>query len=132
MRSILKRTPYWLRFSAEVLVCVSAVNLSILPVLWLFNTLPTLILVIAYEGAILAIVGGIQLLLSFVHYKSNSDRTVDQRYPYPGSGWLDHKILFGRLNPKARKRYRQEGKIMIILGLILWATAMIITISKLG
>ncbi len=126
MRSILKSTPYWLKFSAEVLVCVSAVNLLISAVLGLFDTLPTLILVIAYEGAILAIAGAIQLLLSFVHYKSNSDRTIDQRYPYPGPGWLDHRILFRRLDPEARKRYRQEGRSMIIIGFILWATAMII------
>jgi hypothetical protein len=125
MRSVLKRNPYWLKFAAKVFVCVLFVNLLMLPLLWMFNILPTLILVIIYEGAILAIVGGVQLLLSFVHYRRNSDRTIDQRYPYPGSGWLDHRILFRRLNPEERKRYRQEGRIIVIFGFILWATAVI-------
>ncbi len=125
MRSVLKRNLSRLKFMAKVVMYVLFANLLIVLLLWMFDILPTLILAIIYEGAILTIIGGVQLLLSFVHYKSNSDRTIDQRYPYPGPGWLDHRILFRRLNPEERVRYRQEGRIIVVFGFILWAAAII-------
>lgn len=129
MRSVLKRSPCWLKFATKVLAYVLVANLLMLALLWSLNILPTLIPFLIYEGAILAIAGGVQLLLSFVHYRRNNDRTIDQRYPYPGSGWLDHRILFRRLSPDERKRYRQEGIIILTFGVTVWATAMIMHFS---
>ena len=106
MRSVLKRNPSRLRFAAKVVVYVLFANLLMVLLLWMFDILPTLILAIIYEGAILTIIGGVQRLLLFVHYERDSDRTIDQRDPYLGSGWLDHRILFRRLNPEERERYR--------------------------
>ncbi|TET62665.1 hypothetical protein E3J49_07605 [Candidatus Bathyarchaeota archaeon] len=71
-------------------------------------------------------VGGVQFLLSFIYYKENCHSTINQRYPYPGSGSLDHRIVFKRLTTEERKRYRQEGKIMVMIGLILWLIAVIV------
>ena len=103
---------------------VAVVNLFVLPILWISNILSAVIFV--YEGAFLVFVGGVQFLLSSIYYKKNCYLTIDQRYPYPGSGWLDHRIVFKRLTPEERKRYRKEGIIMVIIGLILWLIAIIV------
>ena len=68
-------------------------------------------------------VGSVWFLLSFIHYKKNYYSTIDQRYPYPSSGWLDHRIAFKRLMTEGRKRYRQEGNIGVMIGLIQWLIA---------
>jgi len=108
----------------KVLGYVAVVNLFVLPILWISNILSAVIFV--YEGVFLLFVGGVQLLLSLVYYKKNYHSTVDQRYPYPGSGWLNHRILFKRLTPEERKRYRQEGIIVVMIGFILWLIAIIV------
>jgi len=105
----------------KVLGWVAIINLLVLPVLWVLEMLSALVFV--YEGAVLVFVGGVQFLLSLVYYRRNADRTVDQRYPYPGSGWLDHRILFKRLTPEERKRYRQEGIVTASAGFGLWLIA---------
>jgi len=79
-----------------------------------------------YEGAFLVFVGGVQFLLSFIHYKETYHSTINQRHPYPGSGSLDHRIIFKRLTTEERNRYRQEGKIMVMIGLMLWLIAIIV------
>ena len=124
MRSIFERNLHWIRFVIKVFGYVAVVNLFVLPILWVSNILSALVFV--YEGTVLLFVGGVQFLLSFVYYRRNCDATIDQRYPYPGSGWFDHRILFKRLKPEERKRYRQEGIIMIMIGFILWLTAIIV------
>lgn len=124
MRFIFKRNVRWIRFTMKVLGYVAVVNLFVLPILWISNILSAVIFV--YEGALLVFVGGVQLLLSFVYHKKNYDSTIDQRYPYPGAGMLDLRILFKRLTPEERKRYRQEGIIIVVIGLVLWLTTIII------
>ena len=107
----------------KVLGYVAVANLLVLPILWISN-IPSAVIFV-YEGGFLVFVGGVQFLLSFIHYKKNYYSTIDQRYPYPGSGWLDHRILFKRLTPEERKRYRKEGIIMVMIGSILWLIAII-------
>jgi len=123
MRFIFERNAHWIRFVMKVFGYVAVVNLFVLPILWISNILSAIIFV--YEGGFLVFVGGVQFLLSFIHYKKNNYSTIDQRYPYPGSGWLDHRIVFKRLTPEERKRYRKEGIIMVMIGSILWLIAII-------
>lgn len=122
LKSTLERDIHWIRFGMKVFGYVAAVNLFVLPILWVSNILSALVFV--YEGAVLVLVGGAQFLLSFLYYRRNSDSKIDQRYPYPGSGWLDHRILFKRLKPEERKRYRQEGMITVMVGFTLWLVAL--------
>jgi len=123
MRFIFERNVHWIKFMMKIFGYVAVVNLFVLPILWISNILSTVIFV--YEGAFLVFVGGVQFLLSFIHYKKSYYSTIDQRYPYPGSGWLDHRIVFKRLTPEERKRYRQEGIIMVMIGSVLWLIAII-------
>jgi hypothetical protein len=123
MRFIFERHVRWIRFVMKVFGYVAVVNLFVLPILWISNILSAIIFV--YEGGFLVFVGGVQFLLSLIYYKKNNYSTIDQRYPYPGSGWLDHRIVFKRLTPEERKRYRKEGIIMVMIGSILWSIAII-------
>lgn len=123
MRSIFERNVRWFKFVMKIFGYVAVVNLFVLPILWISKILSAVIFV--YEGAFLVFVGGVQFLLSLIYYKKNHYSTIDQRYPYPGSGWLDHRIVFKRLTTEERKRYRQEGIIVVIIGFALWLTAAI-------
>ncbi len=123
MRFVFKRNVGWIKFVMKVFGYVAVVNLFVLPVLWISNILSAVIFV--YEGLVLVFIGGVQLLVSFVYYKKKYDSTIDQRYPYSGPAWLDQRILFKRLAPEERKRYRQEGIIMVMIGFMLWLTAII-------
>jgi len=123
MKGILERNVDWIKFVMKVFGHVTVVNLFVLPILWISNTLSAVIFV--YEGAFLLFVGGVQLLLSLVYYRKNYHSTIDQKYPYSGSAWLDHRILFKRLTLEERKRYRKEGKIMVMIGFILWLIAIL-------
>ena len=124
MRLTFERNVRWIKFVIKVFAYVTVINLLVLPILWIAKILSPVIFV--YEGVFLVFVGGVQFLLSFIYYKKNCYSTIDQRYPYPGSGWLDHRIVFKRLTTEERKRYRQEGKIMVMIGLILWLIAIIV------
>ena len=124
MRFNFERNVRWIKFAMKVFGYVAVINLFVLPILWISNILSAVIFV--YEGAFLLFVGGVQLLLSFVYYRKNYDSTIDQRHPYPGSAWLDHRTVFKRLTPEERKRYRQEGIILVIIGFILWLIAIIV------
>lgn len=114
----------WIKFMMKVFGYVAVVNLFVLPILWRFNILSAVIFL--YEGAFFVFVGGVQFLLSFVYYRKNYHSPIDQRYPYPGRSMLDHKRVFKRLTPEERKRYRQEGRIMVMIGFIMWLTAIIV------
>lgn len=124
MKSVFERNVYWIKFVMKVLGYVAIVNFVVLPFLWISNILSAIIFV--YEGLFLVFVGGVQFLLSFVYYKKNYHSTIDQKYPYPGSGWLNHKRVFKRLTPEERKCYREEGIIMVTIGFILWITAILL------
>ena len=124
MRFIFERNVRWIKFVIKVFAYVTVINLFVLPILWISKILSPVIFV--YEGAFLVFVGGLQFLLSFIHYKETYHSTINQRHPYPGSGWLDHRIVFKRLTTEERKRYRQEGIIMVMIGLILWLIAIIV------
>jgi len=123
MKAAFERNVNWIKFVMKVFGYIAVVNLFVLPILWISNILSAVIFV--YEGAFLLFVGGAQLLLSLVYYRKNYHSTVNQRYPYAGSAWLDHRILFKRLTPEERKRYRQEGAIMVMIGFILWLIALL-------
>lgn len=111
------------RFVIKVLTYTALVNLVVLPILWISNTYSALIFV--YEGAVLLFLGGVELLLSYIYYEKETSSTIDQKYPYPGPSILNHRQVFKRLKPEERKRYRQEGVIMVVLGLSLGLVAIV-------
>ena len=121
MKAAFERNANWIEFVMKVFGYIAVVNLFVLPILWISNILSAVIFV--YEGAFLLFLGGAQLLLSLAYYRKNAHSTVNQRYPYPGSAWLDHRILFKRLTPEERKRYRQEGIVTASAGFGLWLIA---------
>ena len=86
--------------------------------------------VFAYEGIILVILGGIQFLLSCVYYVKDHYSTLDQKYPYPGPSMLDLKRLFKRLTREERSRYRQEGMVMMTIGVALCLAAALVYLSR--
>lgn len=110
------------RFAVKVLGYVAVSNLLALPVAWLADI--RYAVVFAYEGVILVVLGGIQFLLSCVHYVKDHYSTLDQRYPYPGPSMLDLKRLFKRLTREERNRYRQEGTVMMAIGFTLCLAAL--------
>ncbi|TET20681.1 hypothetical protein E3J74_01810 [Candidatus Bathyarchaeota archaeon] len=123
MKVIFERNVDWIKFVVKVFGYVAVVNLFVLPILWISNILSAAIFV--YEGGFLVFVGGVQLLLSLLYYRKNCHSTINQRYPYSGSAWLDHRILFKRLTTEERKRYRKEGTIIVMIGSILWLIAIL-------
>ena len=123
MGSVFTRSADWVSFSIKVLTYTAVVNLCVLPILWVSNTYSALIFV--YEAAVLLFLGGVELLLSYVYYEKDTSSAIDQKYPYPGPSILNHKQVFKRLKPDERKRYRQEGMIMVVFGLSLVLVAII-------
>lgn len=126
MRPLLKRNVRWIKFVVKVSGYVAIANLSVMPILWILNILSPVVLV--YEGVFLVFLGGVQWLLSLIYYRKNYHSAIDQTYPYPGPSMLDHKRIFKRLSPEERERYRQEGIIMVIIGLILWTIAIVVSL----
>ena len=116
------------RFAVKVLAYVAVSNLLALPVVWLANI--HYAVVFAYEGIILVILGGIQFLLSCVYYVKDHYSTLDQKYPYPGPSMLDLKRLFKRLTREERSRYRQEGMVMMTIGVALCLAAALVYLSR--
>lgn len=111
------RDVHWvLVFVVKILGYIIVLNLIVLPILWVLRILNLLTLVLIYEALFISITGVFQILSSYI-YREN-------RFPPSGvaSGWFDFK-RFAKLKPEERQRYRQEGKIMITVGLILLVAA---------
>jgi hypothetical protein len=68
--------------------------------------------VLTYEGFFVTFLGILQVLASYI-YRENSP-------PYREgfrTGWFDFK-KFAKLKPEERERYRQQGIIMVLIGLV--------------
>jgi len=101
-----------LAFVIKIIGLLVVVNLIVLPILWILKILHMFTLVLMYESLFILFIGVFQILSSYI-YKENS-------IPYRGgfrTGWVDFK-KFARLKPEERRRYRQEGIIMAIVGLL--------------
>jgi len=79
-------------------------------------------LILTYEAFFISFIGVLQILGTYVYRKD--------RYPlrYAWTNWFDLR-KFAKLKPDERQHYRQEGKIMIIIGLIICIAALILHFS---
>ena len=113
MRPTFRASCHWmLAFVIKIIGLLVVVNLIVLPILWILKILHMFTLVLMYESLFILFIGVFQILSSYI-YKENS-------IPYRGgfrTGWVDFK-KFARLKPEERRRYRQEGIIMAIVGLL--------------
>ncbi|MGD8505563.1 MAG: hypothetical protein PVF15_02740 [Candidatus Bathyarchaeota archaeon] len=125
MNSFFKSYSHWtFRFVAKILGWILVLNLTVLPVLWFLNILNLFTLILIYEAILILIIGALQILSSYI-YRKNS---IPSRWGGARTGWFDYR-KFAKLKPKERQRYRQEGKIIVIIGLTLLAITIIIQFS---
>lgn len=125
MNSILNSDSQWLRkFVAKILGSILIMNLIALSILWFLKILNLFILILLYEALFILIIGILQILSSYI-YRKNS---IPSRWGGARTGWFDYR-KFAKLKTKERQRYRQEGKIMVIIGLTLLAIAIVIHFS---
>jgi len=89
-------------------------NLIVLPILWVFKILYIFTFILMYEALLILIIGVLQILGSRV-YRADS---IPYRMGFR-TGWFDFK-RFSKLKPEERQRYRQEGIVMIVIGLVLF------------
>jgi len=124
MRSAFEQDVHWmLAFVLKVIGYIVALNLIVLPILWFLEILYLLILILVYEALFISILGVLQILCSYI-YRA-------ERYPPQHAliKWFDFRE-FAELKPEERQRYRQEGRIMITIGLTLCIAAIIVHFSS--
>lgn len=125
MRLSCATRPHWsLAFVIKILGYLTAINLIILPILWIVNILYLFAPILIYEGFFTIFLGTLQILSSYIQREKGTPYRFGFR-----TGWFDFK-KFAKLKPEERQRYRQEGKIMIIMGVILMVATIIIHFSS--
>lgn len=102
---------------------IIALNLIVLPILWVLKILHLFTPILVYEALLTIFIGVLQILASLI-YREN---TIPYRAGFR-TGWFDFR-KFAKLKPRERQRYRQEGIIMATIGLILCAATIIVHIS---
>jgi|GEM_PF-2634620 len=127
MRLIPKPSYHWIIvFIIKILGLFTILNLLILPILWILKTLYLFALILTYEALFIIIVGVLQILGSYIYRKTSIHS------PWAGlgsrTGWFNFE-KFAKLKPEERMKYRQEGTIMIILGLTLLIVTTILHFS---
>lgn len=104
---------WMLKFAIRILGLLLALNLLVLPILLVLGILYLFTVILVYEGILVTFLGVLQILSSYI-YRENST-------PYRGgfrTRWFDFKKFAG-LKPEERKRFRQQGIIMVVIGLML-------------
>jgi len=117
------RNAHWVSFVAKILGLIAVLSLIALCILWVFRTLYLFTLILTYEALFILIAGVFQILGSYIYREDSIPYSRGFR-----TGWIDFR-KFAKLKPKERQRYRQEGTIMVIIGLILCATTIIVHFS---
>ncbi len=113
MRLVFNRNVQWmLKFVLKILICITVFNLAVLPILWVLEILYVFTIILVYEALFTLIIGVFQILTSYI-YRENS---IPFRRGFR-TGWFDFK-KFAKLKSEERKRYRQEGIILVIVGLV--------------
>ena len=110
-------------FVMKIVGYIVALNLIILLILWILKALYLFTSILVYEGFFTSFIGILQILGSFI-YRENS---IQYRLGFR-TGWFDFR-RFAKLKPKERQRYRKEGAVMIIIGLILLVATAILHFS---
>jgi hypothetical protein len=79
-------------------------------------------LILTYEAFFISFIGVLQILGTYIYR--------EDRYPlrYAWIKWFELK-KFAELKPDERQRYRQEGKIMIIIGLVICFAVLVVHFS---
>jgi len=106
--------PWTLWFLIKILGLLVVFNLVVLPILWGLQIPHLFVVVLTYEGLFVAFLGVLQILASYIYKEDREDSTYYRREF--GTEWFDFK-KFAKSTPEERKRYRQEGIIMVIVGL---------------
>lgn len=117
---MLKPGSHWmLAFVVKILGWMVVLNLIVLLILWVLKVLNLFTLILLYEALFILIVGVFQILGTHI-YRRNSIPYHRGVFGWVGSriGWFDYK-RFAKLKPEERQRYRKEGIIMVIIGLVL-------------
>jgi len=115
-------------FAIRVLRWIALFSLIVLLILWAFDSLYLFTLILVYEALVILALGAFQILGTYI-YRSNSTHS-GMHWAGQGSrtGWFNFK-KFADLKPEERKRFRQEGKIMIIISIMLLVVTIIIHFS---
>lgn len=115
MRLIVKPSFHWmLQFGMKIFGWIILLNLVVLPILWVLQILDLFTLILIYEAIFILILGVFQILGSCIYREDSIPYRMGFR-----TGWFDFK-RFSKLKPEERQRYRQEGIIMVIIGLVLF------------
>ncbi len=113
MRLFSRISHLWIAvFALKLVGGIIVLNLIISPILWLSGNLPFIPAILTYESFFITFLGVLQILSSYI-YRENSIRS---RWG-SRTGWLDFK-KFAKMEAKERKKYRQEGQILFIIGLM--------------
>ena len=115
MRLTVRPSFHWmLQFAMKIFGWIILLNLVILPILWALNILGLFTLILMYEAIFILIIGVFQILGSCIYREDSIPYRMGFR-----TGWFDFK-KFSKLKPEQRQRYRQEGIIMVIIGLVMF------------
>jgi hypothetical protein len=111
---------HWiLAFAMKILGWIILLDLIVLPILWIFKTLYIFTFVLIYEAIFISIVGVFQILGSRIYREDSIPYRMGLR-----TGWFDFR-KFSKLKQKERQRYRQEGIVMLVIGVVLLAGTLI-------
>jgi hypothetical protein len=114
MQLIVRPSFHWmLAFAMKILEWIILLNLIVLPILWVFKILYIFTFVLIYEAIFILIIGVFQILGSRIYREDSIPYRMGFR-----TGWFDFK-KFSKLKQKERQRYRQEGIVMVVIGLVL-------------
>lgn len=112
MKANAKLKRYWMiAFVLKALAWIAIPDLVALSVLWALGILNLLVLILVYESAFVLSLGTFQILSSHIY----RDNGIPSRFA-SRTGWFDFR-KFSKLKPEERLRYRQEGKILVVMGL---------------
>ena len=115
MRLIARPSYHWmLQFTMKIFGWIILLNFAVLPILWALQILHLFTLILMYEVIFILIIGVFQILGSCIYREDSIPYRMGFR-----TGWFDFK-KFSKLKPEERQRYRQEGIIMVIIGLVLF------------
>jgi hypothetical protein len=109
-----------LRFALKILGLLVGLNLIVLLGLWVLEISFLFITVLVYEGFFVTFMGVLQILGSYIY----REESIPYRRGFR-TGWFDFK-KFARLKPEERERFRQEGIIMVVIGLVFFVGIVIV------
>ena len=121
--------PWMFSFLTRVLGLVMVLDLVVFFVLWVFGIADLFGVVLTYEGFFVTLLGVLQVLSSYIHREDRGETEESVVYRKMFSPvWFDFR-RFAKLTPEERKRYRQEGILMVIVGLGLLVGVVVLRFS---